>query len=115
MSVCVASEEVCAGGPPVAAGTVGIVRMEAACSVSADRVNSQRWRRGIQRAAMRSARPRVGSPCSRLGLHFAGLASGLGTVLVGQGGLECIARVVVEVVRGQPGRLVGQNYSMAAA
>lgn len=96
--------------------TVDTARMEFGCSVSADRVHSQMWRRGIRRAATRSAMPRVGSPCSRLGLHFAGLEFAPGTVPVGRGGLECIARVVVvEVVRGLPGRSVERNYNKAVA
>lgn len=115
MSACAVSAEACAGELLVAAGTVGTARMESACSVSADMANSQRRRKSIQRAAMRSARPRVGSPCSRLGPHFAGLVSALGTVLVGRGGPGCIARVVVQVVRGPPGHLVGWEYNMAVA
>lgn len=110
VSAYVASAAVYAGELSVVAGIADTARMEFACSVSADKVNSQTRRRGIQRAATRSARPRVGSPCSRLGLHFAGLVFGFGTVLVVRGGLVCIARVVVDV--GMPERLVEWNYNM---
>lgn len=113
MSACAVSAGACAGELLVAVDTVDTAHMESACSVSADRAHSQTWRRDIRRAAMRSARSRAGNPCSRLGLHFAGFVSALGTVLVGRGGLECIARIVVEVVRDLPGRSVGWNYNTA--
>lgn len=111
MSACAASAAAYAGALPIAADTADIARTEFACSVAAGKVNSQTWGRGIRRAARRSARSRVGSPCSRLGLHFVGLVFALGTVLVGRDGIGCIARVVVEVVRGLPGRLVERNYN----
>ena len=113
MSACGASAAAYAGELPIAADTVDTARMGFACSVSADRVHSQTRRRGIRRAARRFARLRVGSPCSRLALHFAGLGFALGTVLVGRGGTARTARVVVEVVRGLPGRSVEQNYNTA--
>lgn len=115
MSACAASAAAYAGALLVAADIADIARTEFACSVSADRANSQTWGRGIRRAARRSAMSQVGSPCSKLGQHFVGLVFGLGTVLVGRDGVGCIARVVVEVVRGLPGRSVERNYNTVVA
>lgn len=82
MSACAVSVVAYAGERSVVAGTVGTARMESAYSVSVDRVCSQTRRRSIRRVAMRFARPRAGSPCSRFERHFAGLAYALGSVLV---------------------------------
>jgi hypothetical protein len=91
---------------------IDTVRMESVYNGSVDRESSRMGRMGNRRAAMRSARSRVGSPsCSKLGLSSAGLVSGL--EVVGRCEIGHNVRVVVEEVgRGQPERLVARRRSI---